>query len=409
MFWEQIRANQRKTAALVVAMAALLFVLGYVGGEAIVPGGGPAGLGIAFLVWMVLSLVSYFSGDDILLALSGARRIRKEDHPRLWNVVEEMKIASGAARMPDIYIIDDPSPNAFAAGRSPEHAAVAVTSGLLNMCNRDELQGVVAHEMAHIQNRDALLMIVIGVMVGSIIMLSDALLRIFWYTGGGRRRSRTSRESGGQAQLVLLLIALILAILAPLLARVIYMAVSRRREYLADACAVRYTRYPEGLASALEKIGRSLRPMESANRVTAPMYIVNPLRNGKLNAHSLFATHPPIEERVRILRSIAGGAGFVNYEEAFQRVTGQTSLLPASALTSDHAVPLREAAPPEPEEAAPHARKQRVRETTDALWKTQGYRFVDCSCGVRLKVPPELADRPVRCPACGTVHPLPAA
>ncbi len=399
--WEQIRANKHKAAVLVVAMAALLFVLGYVGAEALQPGAGPVGLGAAFILWLILSLVSYYGGGDIMLAVSGARRIEKKDHPRLYNVVEEMQIASGLPGMPAVYIIDDPAPNAFATGRDPEHAAVAVTSGLLNMCNRDELQGVIAHEMAHVRNRDVLLMIMVGVMMGSIVMLADVLLRVFFFSSmGGRRRSRTSRESG-QAQLVLIVIALVLAILAPVIAQLIYLAVSRRREYLADACAAQFTRYPEGLASALEKIGGVNRPLQHANRATAPMYIVNPLRGGKLNSASLAATHPPIDERVRILRSMAGGAGFVNYEEAYQRVTNRAGVLPRTALADAAAAPVR---PPAAGGEAHESQVRRVRETTDALWRLNRYRFIACSCGVRLKVPPDFTPARVRCPKCHREH-----
>ena len=161
--WEQIRANKRKSAVLVVAVAAVLFGLGYFGAEAFVPGAGLVGLAVAFVIWLVLSTISYFGGDNIFLALAGARKIEKQDLPVLYNVVEEMTIASGLAKMPDVYVVDDPSPNAFATGRTPDRAAVAVTAGLLRACNRDELQGVVAHEIGHVKNRDTLLMLMAGV------------------------------------------------------------------------------------------------------------------------------------------------------------------------------------------------------------------------------------------------------
>ncbi len=183
------------------------------------------------------------------------------------------------------------------------------------------------------------------------------------------------------------------------------MAVSRQREYLADACSAQFTRYPEGLASALEKISGNLQPPANANRVTAPMYIVNPLRGGRLNAHSLTATHPPVEERIRILRSMAGGAGFVAYETAFQKVTGKTGLIPPSALAQGGSVPIREKSV-EPGAEPAGDRRLRTRETTDALWRSRKYRFIDCACGVRLKAPPEFSGSKIRCPKCGAVHSL---
>ncbi|MDQ1257250.1 MAG: Protease HtpX, partial [Candidatus Hydrogenedentes bacterium] len=246
--WEQIQSNKQKSVALVVLIAGLLFVLGYVIGEAAAPGAGILGLGVALIVWIVMSLVAYFQGDSILLAVSGAREISRDDHPQLFNVVEEMKIAGALPAMPKIYIIDDMAMNAFAAGRSPEKAAVAVTAGLLARLNRDELQGVIAHEMSHILNRDVLLMSMVGVMLGVIVMVSEIFLRGLWHSGLARRyQSSRNQSGGGQAQAIMMVVAIVLAILAPILAQLIYFAISRRREYLADANAAVLTRYPEGL------------------------------------------------------------------------------------------------------------------------------------------------------------------
>ena len=252
--WELIRANQRRAATLVVAMAAILFLLGYVLGDALAPGGGVTGLLVAFLLWVVLSLVSYFQGDSIFLALAGARRITKADHPQLVNVVEEMTIAAGLPKVPDVYVMDEAAPNAFATGRDPQHAAVAVTAGLLETLERSELQGVIAHELGHVKNRDVLYMMMVGIMLGAIVLLADLGGRVFFF-GGGRRR--TSSRSDGQGQLLIVIVAVALMILAPIVAQLIYLALSRRREYLADASSALFTRYPEGLASALEKISRA--------------------------------------------------------------------------------------------------------------------------------------------------------
>ena len=288
--WEQIRSNHTRTVVLAVTMGLLLLLIGYFLGlyffdSAI------GGLVIALIVWAVMTMVAFFQGDSILLGLSRAKKIKRDDHPRLYNVVEEMKIASGLSRMPDIYIIDDPALNAFATGRNPDRAAVAITSGLLSRLNRDELQGVIAHELAHIKNRDVLLMSITAVLLGTIVILAYFALRMMIFGGGGRRGSS---GGGGGGQLIILAVALVLMILAPIMAQFIYFAISRKREYLADASSALYTRYPEGLASALEKLGASTKQLKSANQATAPMYILNPFRKKGRAAANLTSTHPPI-------------------------------------------------------------------------------------------------------------------
>jgi heat shock protein HtpX len=395
--WELIRANQRRAATLVVVMAALLFFVGYALGEALAPGGGVVGLVIAFLVWLVLTLVSYFQGNAIFLSLAGARRIEKKDNPVLFNVVEEMTIASGLPKVPDVYIIDQAAPNAFATGRDPQHAAVAVTAGLLETLNRDELQGVVAHELGHVSNRDVLYMMMVGVMMGTIVLLADVGARVFFF-GGGRRR--TSSRSNGQAQIVILVVAIVLMILAPIVAQLIYLALSRRREYLADASSALYTRYPEGLASALDKISHTTAKLPTATRATAPMYIVNPLGVSARGLADLSSTHPPTSERIRILRSMGAGAGLKTYDDAFRKVTGRAvGVVPFGALAAAEHAPA--AAPPAPDASS---RLERVRRTTDMLWKLNQFVFISCACGTTLKVPPAYLGREIACPQCGTVH-----
>jgi len=398
--WDQIASNRRKSVTLVVMMAAVLFVLGYASGELVAPGGGGyVGLFVALVLWVALSLVAYFQGDRIFLGISQARRIRREDHPRLWNVVEEMKIASGLEVMPEIYVIDDPSPNAFATGRTPARAAVAVTTGLLGMLDRAQLQGVIAHEMAHIRNRDVLLMILLGVMLGAVVMIADLVVRAVFWGGVGRSR-RSSSSGGGQAQLILLVAAIVLMIVAPILARLIYFAVSRRREYLADACGTQFTRYPEGLASALETIAAPGPTLKSATRATAPMYIINPLRREGMAAHNLTATHPPIQERVKILRAMAG-ASYTDYNAAFRQVTRRAGVIPPAELRE--AVPTRilEAAAPDGT-----TRQGCARQAGDALLTLSDYVFVTCACGNRLKIPPEAQFTRLKCPTCGRRHEL---
>ncbi len=382
-------------------MAAVLMALGYIIGLAFVDN--PiAGLIIALVVWGIMALVSYFQGDSILLSLSNAKKIKKEDYPRLYNVVEEMKIASGLEKMPDVYIIEDKALNAFATGRSPEKASVAITSGLLERLNRDELQGVIAHEISHIKNRDVLLMSIAGIMLGTIVILGWYASRILIFGGAGR--SRRSSSGGGQGQIIILIVGLVFMILAPIMAQLLYFAVSRKREYLADASGALYTRYPEGLASALEKLGASTTPVKSANKATAPMYIVNPFRQeGRgLNAAELTSTHPPLADRIRILRAMGGGASLADYERAYEQVKGKGGkLIPASALAGAGAVGLR-AASNEPGAAGDvAAHTQRRREVSGALDQASGYRTVTCECGTKWKVPTNFQDDKVLCTRCG--------
>jgi heat shock protein HtpX len=397
--WELIASNKRKSVVLITVMAMLMIGAGMLIGEAIAPGAWLFGGLIALALWTGLSLVSYYGGDSVFLASVGARQIEKRDHPTLYNIVEEMRIASGLSNMPKIYIVDDPRPNAFAVGRDPEHASVAVTAGLLNRLNRDEVQGVVAHELAHIQNRDTLYVMVAAVMVGVIALMSDVFLRYLWFAGG-RRRSRSS--GGGQAQAILMLAGILLAILGPIAAQLLYFALSRRREYLADACGALSTRYPEGLASALEKISRDPGMKEKKNRAMAPMYIVNPSVGIAFAAAGLTSTHPPTDERVRILRSM-GGASLADYEQAFSQVRGER-IVPASVLKTARPVgvrpPWREKRPAEPEPGP----REKARETADLLWRLNQYAFVSCACGARLKIPPGYKRDQVACPRCERVH-----
>ncbi|MBN2186183.1 MAG: M48 family metallopeptidase [Dehalococcoidia bacterium] len=399
--WEQVRSNQIRSAILVVGMGLLLLLIGYLLGLYFF-GSGIGGLIIAVIVWAVMSLVGFFRGDNILLALSRARKISRDDHPRLYNVVEEMKIASGLEKMPDIYIIDDPALNAFATGRDPNRAAIAITSGLLQKLNRDELQGVIGHEMAHIKNRDVLLMAITAVLLGTIVILAWYGTRILFFGGmAGNRRSSSS--GGGSGQIIILVVAIVFMILAPIAAQFIYLAVSRKREYLADASSALYTRYPEGLASALEKLAASNSQLKSANKATAPMYIINPFRKKGMSASDLTSTHPPISERIRILRSMAGGASFADYDQAYRQVhrTGR-QIVPASAMATGAAVGLRtagpEAAEKEPDEI------QRARETSDLLWRRSGYKTITCDCGAKLRVPPKFKASSIRCPHCGRIN-----
>ena len=329
-------------------------------------------------------------------------------HPQLFNVVEEMKIAAGLPAMPKIYIINDPSPNAFATGRSPKSASIAVTAGLLGRLNRDELQGVVAHEMSHILHRDILYVMLAGVMLGGVVLISQIFFRgMFRGSLGFNRRYSSDSRGGGQAQLVIAVVAVLAAILAPLMARLLYFAVSRRREYLADAGAARLTRYPEGLASALEKIATDPAPqLTAANDATAPMYIVNPFKKrGKMDLSAWTSTHPPIAERVRILRSMSQGASYKDYAQAFAAVSPSRNPVPVAAITKEQ-VAIR---PAQAETVRQEKPQRQVHQIGDIMRTVNGFRFLTCACGLKIKIPPDFKANAVECPRCRRTLPLATA
>jgi heat shock protein HtpX len=405
--WEQIRANRVRSMILVVLMGAVLVLIGWFIGMAFA-NNAIVGLVIALVVWGIMSLIAYFQGDSILLGVAGAKKIQPSDHQRLYDVVEEMKIASGLEKMPDIYIIDDPALNAFATGRDVNHAAVAITSGLLQKLNRDELQGVIGHEISHIKNRDVLLMSMCGVLLGTIVILSFFASRMMMFGAltGGNRRSSSRNNNGGGGAIIIMIFAILLMILAPIFAQLIYFAISRKREYLADASSALYTRYPEGLASALEKLGQSTTPVKSANQATAPMYIINPFRNKSMSVNDWTSTHPPLQERIRILRSMAGGASYANYDQAFRKVKNtQSGIISNQTAAAVGAVGLRAAVADGPLETAPVDDKvSRTREVNDMMYRMNDYKAIQCECGAKLKVPPSMQGTMIRCPRCGRPH-----
>lgn len=303
-FHTLISRNKRNSWLLIAVFGVLFAGMGLLIGA--VWGGGDWTFSIivasiASVVAFVLIMFSYYGGSSAVLAISKAKPIQKADDPQLFNVVEELTIAAGVP-MPKIYLINDTAPNAFATGRNPKHAIVAITTGLRAKLKRDELQGVMAHEMSHIRNYDILFAMLMAVMVGVLVMLCDVFLRSLWFGGG--RRHRSSKGGGGGLQLILLIVALVLAIIAPILARIIQMAMSRQREYLADASAVELTRNPEGLAGALARISDDPEVLEVANRATASLYIVHPIKKFEKRAKSIFSTHPPIKDRIQRLISL---------------------------------------------------------------------------------------------------------
>ncbi len=293
--WTQRDSNIRKTWLLMFVFFVVVMTIGWAFSRVY---GNPGILVIAILFSVVMSLASYWWSDKIVIATTGARLLPESAAPEVHNIIENLAITSGLPK-PRIYIVDSPQPNAFATGRNPEHAVVAVTTGILRLMNRTELEGVLAHELSHIGNRDMLISTVAVVLVGFVQLLSDMFLRSMWW-GGGR-----DREGGGNA--IFLLIGIALAILAPIAAILIQLAVSRRREYLADTSGALLTRYPEGLAAALEKLARDHTPMRQANHATAHLWLDDPYQGKEKKTSFLtkiFMTHPPIEDRIRRLREL---------------------------------------------------------------------------------------------------------
>ena len=296
--YEQISRNKWKSLFLVLFFLVLIFGLTWVFGE--LTGFGPYGLVLAIAIAVAMTFGSYYASDKIVLAISRAKPVQKKDYPYLYNVVEGLAIAAGLPK-PRCYIIDDTAPNAFASGRNPQNSVIVVTTGLSQKLNRAELEGVIAHEMSHIKNYDVLVQTLAVVMVGVVALLSDWILRSFFW-GGGRRRSR-NRGRGSGAE-IFIIVGLVMAILSPLIAQLLRLAVSRKREFLADASGAMLTRYPPGLASALRKISADREPLEAANKATAHLYIVNPLLEYRGRVNKFFSTHPPTEERIAALEKM---------------------------------------------------------------------------------------------------------
>lgn len=292
--YSQITSNKRKTWVLISLFTVLIVLLGYSFG--LWAGDGQVGIIAAVILSTIMTLIGYYKGDSVSLAVSGAKEIKKQDSPELYRLVENLAIASGLPT-PKVYIMQDSSFNAFATGRDPEHASVAVTTGLLQGLDKQELEGVLAHEMSHIKNYDIRVMTLVVVLVGVVMMLSDWMLRSMF---------RRDNDSNGKGAGILLLIGLALAILSPIFAELIKLAVSRSREYLADASGVMLTRYPDGLVRALEKIAKMDQPLKRANHATAHLFLANPFDpHVTKKFEQWFSTHPPIMERIKKLKELA--------------------------------------------------------------------------------------------------------
>ncbi len=393
--WELIEKNKRKSLLVLILMFILMTALSGAIGLSIEPNYGLYwGAAFGILLWAVQSLVAYFLGDDIVLHFNMAVVVTPESSPQLYNIVEEMKIAAGLAVMPEIYIVQSQGMNAFATGIRPNKTAICVTSGLVENLNRDELQGVIAHEMSHILNRDVLFMTFAGVMLGTITMLSNALLKGTIFANSDRRSRRKRGIGGGHPAIILIL--LLLAIFAPILARIFYFTISKKREYLADATAARLTRYPIGLASALEKIAKQS-SVDFVSKITAPMFIVNPHFAGG-DEDSIFAasTHPPIYKRIAILTQLqhGGTVSLGNYQKIYEKEVEKSQLLSNAVLKADSGEKIRQQSVEET------AQKTAAKAVEDIILANSGFKILTCECGLKIKLPPSSMQTKIKCPRC---------
>lgn len=395
--WELIRINKRKSLFVLILMFILMVSLSGAIGAGFYSidwvKGMLWGALIGVLLWAVQSTVAYFAGDDIVLHFNMAVVVTPESYPQLYNIVEEMKIAAGLAVMPEIYIIESHGLNAFATGIRSEKTAICVTRGLVENLNRDEIQGVIAHEMSHILNRDVLFMTFAGVMLGTITMLSNVMLRGTVAANSSNRRSRKKEGfSGGHP--VVILVILLFAIVAPILARIFYFTISKKREYLADASAARLTRYPIGLASALEKIAKHS-SVDFVSKITAPMFIVNPHFAG-VDEDSLFSasTHPPIYKRIAILTQLqhGGKVSLENYQKLYEKELSTSGLFSKRTLESDKSEAVRA-------ESTEKFTESRT-DVADIILANTGFKIVTCECGLKIKLPPSDLRMKVVCPRC---------
>jgi len=316
-FYDEIRKNKIKSALLVSAFIAIILALGFAIGYIWGMETAIFGLVIAAIIACIMSLVSYYRSDKIALATAGAKQVTREEYPYYVNTVEGLAIAAGLPP-PRTYIIDTPAMNAFATGRDPEHSAVAVTTGLLEQCDRLELEGVLAHEMSHIKNYDIRLMCMVVILVGLIVLFVNLVVRMIFWGGvlGDRDRGGGAGGEGGIAYLIIFIVALVFIILSPIIAQLMQLSISRKREYLADANAAMLTRYPEGLASALQQLGYENKPYKRTNNATAHLFIVQPFakeaKANKSSKSSIWSTHPPIDKRIERLRAMSGLEGMYN-------------------------------------------------------------------------------------------------
>ncbi|MGD1002862.1 MAG: M48 family metallopeptidase [Candidatus Brocadiia bacterium] len=417
--WEEIRANRRRSATLILLFVIMLLAIGYAGGTAYqwkrertaaalrawgtadpfaayIPRSEFIGLACTALLALVAAPLAWYWGSGLLLQSAGAHEIEQAESPILFDIVAEMTLAAGLPKPPKVYIIDCDAPNSFSVG-TPEDSAIAVTTGLLMRLNRDELQGVIGHEVAHIRNEDARYMTLATALLGMVSLCSFAFLGTGGWGSGQRRPGGGSVGPGD----IIGIVSLPFLILSPITARLLYLACSRRRQYLADACSASYTRYPEGLASALEKIAQDRDGMGEASDELAPMFIVNPLAVD--GGEGFFSTHPPTADRIRILRSMSGGAGLADYEDAYALRHIEPLLSVAGLAQSARAAARAPSAEPEKPVLA------RARDAVDIIHRLQGALFIPCACGLKIKVPYDYIAPTITCPICARVMPIPTA
>ncbi len=457
--WHQIEENKRKSGILIFTMLFVLLILGACLGVAFSCYTNPPsansfaalsqeeivtlelailqGLFYSAIVWLFLLVITFVDGKRAILALNHAKKIPKGANKILENVVAEMSLAAGLPTPPEIYIIDCLMPNAFATGMNPKHSAIAVTTGLLTTLDRDELQAVVAHEIAHIVNRDTTYMLFAGIMLGTIVLVSDCIVRSFCGKSRNSRSNGGAFKGGGAAVLIMFVVLIFAMIIAPLAARLLYFSLSKKREYLADACAVQYTRYPESLATALAKISGSVYVFRDADKITSAMFIVHPLDTEIIykNRYSLFgdlfSTHPPTEKRIEILKTMTR-ADFDAYNEAFKKTSGRRrtiltkeelygtkhleikkpnqekqSKVDGSLVAGTVALAtvgtLADVKAKEAQEQQKQELVERKREALDTVWKANNYIFKKCTCGTKLKFPQEYKGQEISCPHCNAL------
>ena len=465
--WQQIAANKKKTSIILLISFIVMLLVGSIFGVLFclytlsydrADGNGDlyliiwgiiSGSGVATIIWLIQLASAFMNGNNSVLGIFNAYKLPPNSHKILQNVVEEMSIAAGLPQPPQIYVIDNDMPNAFACGLNPKKSVVAVTTGLLTRLNRDELQGVIAHEISHIVNRDSSLLLYACVMFGTILLISDIGLRIF-FRSSGRRSSSSSKGNGAVVIMVIVLaLAIISFILTPILIRILYSMLSKKREYLADACAAQLTRYPAGLASALYKISNSDETIEESNGYTNAMFIVNPKETAKRSKHknrnyftedlsdlsvnqlanslsSGCETHPPTEERIKILMNMTG-AGLRDYNDALKSVSSRkttvlskeslkrakdiqirepsedfakTSALPIMGIAAAETSQIKESKAENLSKNKNFYRTQK-RNAEDIIWKANGYIFKECECGTKMKFPLSYQGQTIACPHCG--------
>jgi heat shock protein HtpX len=422
--WELIRSNKRKCIVAAILLLIILLILIYATGFIIyifyifAYSTFNVNIGIdtfhsqysiiclivALLTWLIWTIIVSLYADDIILKVSKVVPAPKEFFPRLYNIVEEMKIAAGLSRMPNIYLMVDSAPNAFATGVRDNKMSIVVTTGLLEIMNRDELQGVIAHEMSHIYNKDSRFMVFVSTLVGSIFIVTDILIRYYLAqdSSSDNRRYSSEDEDGGDAIIGLVITLVIIpsflfVISSRIIAYFSYFYMPKKREYLADAMAVQLTRYPEGLASALEKTSKTVENLVRVSPITAPIFFVNPIKRKNEKLSDISRTHPPISKRIEILRKMGGYADYKTYDLAHRQVTNKKKIIPVSTLGKSKKIPVIK--PSVTEGLFTEGAKKYIYKY---LYAFSEHKFITCSCGLKVIVPPDSKSITI-CPKCGNL------